>query len=238
MTQIDQATLHNRLLNGLTCEDFAALAPYLELVELPRRSVLTNVGKPSEYAWFIESGLASIIAATKDGIQTEIGLCGRDGMVDVATVLQAEHSPFTTFMQIGGHGYRVLAATLSEQIEARPTLRRRLLRYVQSQIVQTAFGTLANATHSVEERLARWLLMSLDRMDDPQVPLTHEFLSLMLAVRRPSVTVALHMLEGERWIRSTRGLITVIDRAGLEEFAGETYAAPARELKRLLANAA
>lgn len=88
------------------------------------------------------------------------------------------------------------------------------------------YTALANATHSVEERLARWLLLALDRSDDNRVPLTHEFLSLVLAVRRPTVTVALQMLEGRWWIKAKRGLITVINRAGLEQFVSDIYARP------------
>ncbi len=237
MTESDQSTVRNRLLAGLTPQDFAMLAPHLEPIDLPRRTVLTVAGERATHAWFFEEGLASIVAGTKDGIETEVCMAGRDGMVDVSTVLQADNAPFNCFMQIGGSAFRMPADVLADFADTRPTLRRHLLRYAQATYVQTAYGALANATHSVEERLARWLLMSLDRMDDPLVPLTHEFLSLMLAVRRPSVTVALHVLEGERWIRAKRGLITVIDRVGLEDFAGETYTAPARELERLLADA-
>ncbi len=156
-------------------------------------------------------------------------------MVEVGLLLDAEHAPFDTFMQIGGDGLCLPAEVLTGLLDTRPTLRRRMLRYAQSTFVQVAYAAMANATHTVEERLARWLLMSADRLGSTQVPLTHEFLSLMLAVRRPSVTVALHVLEGEHWIRSRRGMVTITDRAGMEEFAGDIYRTPAYEQERLMA---
>ncbi len=232
--QIIQGTVHNRLLQSLDVDDFAALAPHLDRVELPRLTVLTTAGVPPTHAYFFESGLGSIIAKTREEIKTEVGVVGRDGMVEIGLLLDAEHAPFDTFMQIGGDGLCLPAEVLTGLIDTRPTLRKRMLRYAQSSFVQVAYAAMANATHSVEERLARWLLMSADRLESNQVPLTHEFLSLMLAVRRPSVTVALHVLEGEHWIRSTRGLVTIIDRPGMEEFAGDIYRTPAHEQERLM----
>lgn len=235
MTQIDQGLVHNDLLRSLATDDFAAFAPHLQHVELPRLMVLTTAGVVPTHAYFFESGLGSIIAKTREDIKTEVGVVGRDGMVEVGLLLDAEHAPFDTFMQIGGDGLCLPAEALTGLLDTRPTLRRRMLRYAQSTFVQVAYAAMANATHTVEERLARWLLMSADRLGSPQVPLTHEFLSLMLAVRRPSVTVALHVLEGEHWIRSRRGMVTITDRAGMEEFAGDIYRTPAYEQERLMA---
>ena len=235
MTHIVQSSVHNRLLQSLDAHDFAALAPHLQRVELPRLMVLTTAGQVPTHAYFFESGRASIIAKTREEIKTEVGVVGRDGMVEVGLLLDAGHAPFDTFMQIGGDGLCLPAEVLTDLVDTRPTLRRRMLRYAQGTFVQVAYAAMANATHSVEERLARLLLMSADRLESTQVPLTHELLSLMLAVRRPSVTVALHVLEGEHWIRSTRGLVTIIDRTSMEEFASDIYRTPAHEQERLMA---
>jgi CRP-like cAMP-binding protein len=108
------------------------------------------------------------------------------------------------------------------------------LRFAQVQGVQTAFTALSNAVHPINERLARWLLMCHDRHDSDEIPLTHEFLSLMLAVRRPSVTTALHVLEGNRFIRAERGHVTIRNRTALEEFAGDGYGKPEAEYRRLI----
>ena len=126
------------------------------------------------------------------------------------------------------------AEVLRKAAEASTTLRNLLLRYAQAFSVQTSFTALSNAVHPIEERLARWLLMCHDRVEGNEVPLTHEFLSLMLAVRRPTVTTALHVLEGNRFITAERGLITIRDRPRLEEFAGNSYGRAETEYERLI----
>jgi CRP-like cAMP-binding protein len=126
------------------------------------------------------------------------------------------------------------AAPLIEAVDKSATLRTLLLRYAQTLAIQTAYTALSNAVHQIDERLARWLLMCHDRVDGNDLALTHDFLSIMLAVRRPSVTTALHVLEGNGFIRSERGCIVVRNRAALEEFASDSYGAPEREYKRLI----
>lgn len=123
---------------------------------------------------------------------------------------------------------------LQQALEAVPSLRRLLNRYVQTFIVQAAFTSLANANHSIEPRLARWILMCHDRIDGDHIGLTHEFLALMLSVRRASITNALHELEGRLLIWSERSMVTVRDRAGLEEFVGDSYGRAEREYRRLI----
>jgi CRP-like cAMP-binding protein len=126
------------------------------------------------------------------------------------------------------------ASPLREALNASPTLRIFLLKFVQTFMVQTAHTAIANGRATVEQRLARWLLMARDRLDGDELPLTHEFLALMLAVRRPGVTEALQKLEGRRLLRAERGRITICDRKGLEKIAGALYGAPEAELRRLL----
>lgn len=137
-------------------------------------------------------------------------------------------------MQVSGEGFRVESPVLAALIETRPGLRKILIRYAQSMHIQTCFTALSNALHGIEERLARWLLMCHDRTDGDEIEITHEFLSVMLAVRRSSVTTALHVLEGNRFIKSERGLITVINRPALEAYAHDTYGPPEREYQRLI----
>jgi CRP-like cAMP-binding protein len=126
------------------------------------------------------------------------------------------------------------AERLTEAMEARPSLRMALTRFVQAFSVQTAYSVVANAHHSVEERLARWLLMCHDRADGDEMALTHEFMSIMLASRRSSVTVALHVLEGLGSVKATRGLVKMVNRARLEELSGESYGVPEAEYRRLV----
>ena len=218
MPPIDQPGLHNRLLRQLPPVDFARLAPHLEPVELRKQEVLVEPDQPCAHATFPERGIGSIVTVSPEGQMIESGLFGRDGLSPASLALGADRSPHRIFIQAPGEGHRVPAQALREAMAASPALRDLLLRYAQTLAVQTAYTALSNAVHCVDERLARWLLMCHDRAGD-QMALTHEFLGIMLAVRRPSVTTALHVLEGNGFIRATRGLITVRDRQALEEFA-------------------
>jgi len=234
MTAPPQKQIKNRLLGILREEDYQALAPHLEFVDLPRPFALSAPLEPDEYCYFPESGIGSIVARSPEGQSAEIGIFGRDGVTPVSTLLSADSDPFATFMQISGNGYRIRNAVLIEAMDSSGHLKTVFTRYAQAHAVQTAYTALSNAVHQIDERLARWILMCHDRTDGDAISLTHEFLSVMLAVRRPTVTTALHMLEGNRLIYSERGLITVRDRRGLEQFAKDAYGVPEQEYARLL----
>jgi CRP-like cAMP-binding protein len=215
MSAPQQSSLRNQLLAGIPHEDFAALEPHLEPVELGVRKVLFESNQPIEHIYFPESGYASLVT-NGGGTKIELGLIGREGMVGVPVVLGVGRIPFECFMQHTGHGRRMAASALEEVIDERPSIHRALLRYAHALNVQTSSTAFANANHTLEMRLARWLLMCHDRIDGDDIEITHEFMSMMLGVRRAGVTTALHVLEGSRLIRSTRGLVTVRDRDGLE----------------------
>ncbi len=201
---------------------------------LPKDDVLLEPEQPFEHAYFFETGVGSIISISPEGQMVESGLFGWDGFTPVGLVMGAERSPYRQLIQVAGQGHRMPAEALREALAVSPGLRDLLLRYAQTLSVQTSYTALSNAVHPVDERLARWLLMTHDRVDGNELPLTHDFLSIMLAVRRPSVTTALHTLEGNRFIRAERGIITVIDRKRLEEFAGDAYGRPEAEYERLI----
>jgi CRP-like cAMP-binding protein len=224
----------NSIIAALPASDAARLMRELEPVPLEKGIVLIEPGQLVEEVQFPVSGLGSIIAVTPEGECAEIGLFGRDGLCGSPVVLGTGSTPHRVLMQVGGHGYRIAAARLRALMAESEALQATLLRYVQALSVQTAHTALSNALHSVEQRLARWLLMGHDRMEGDEVPLTHDFLALMLAVRRPSVTTALHVLEGMSLIRATRGLVTIRDRAGLERLAHEAYGTPEAEYERLV----
>lgn len=145
-----------------------------------------------------------------------------------------DRTPYRCIVQVPGAGYRVPVQALEATMDALPALRETFLRFAHVLAMQTSYTALSNAVHPVDERLARWLLMCHDRSDGDAIPLTHEFMSVMLAVRRPSVTTSLHVLEGNRFIRSERGMVMIVDRRGLEEFAGDAYGAPEAEYARLI----
>jgi CRP-like cAMP-binding protein len=187
-----------------------------------------------ELIYFPSRGAASIVAEQDDD-QIEIGLFGSEGMSGGAVVLGAGQSPHRSMTQVGElQGVRIAAAPLMEACARSRTLHDHLLRYVHVAGVQTAYTASANAHFDLPERLARWLLMCHDRVEGDHMELTHDSMALMLAVRRSGVTVTLHQLEGTGAIRSTRGLVTVRDRARLEEIAGDSYGGAEREYRRLI----
>jgi CRP-like cAMP-binding protein len=215
----------NRILSRLSAADFALLQPHLEPIELPLRHILEVPKKSISHGYFIEYGLASIVAANKHK-RLEVGLIGCEGMTGIPIVLGNDSSPNETFIQVAGNGMRIAADKLRKAILQSRSLERALLSFAHAFMNQTASTALSNGTATLEERLARWLLMANDRLRGDEVPLTHEFLSLMLGVRRAGVTVALHYLEQRALIRLARKQIMITDRKGLEAAANGTYYKP------------
>lgn len=234
MSLPSQGLVGNRLLQALEPDDYGLLAPHCTRLLLEKGQVLVRPQEPIAHAYFPARGLSSIIAISDGGNGVEVGLTGRDGMIGLPLLLDSDRTPHRVFMQVEGEAYRIAAGDLDQALDASATLRKLLLRFMQAFQVQTAYTALSNAIHTIEERLARWLLMSHDRQDSDEIPLTHDFMALMLGVRRPSVTIALHSLEGLGLIRATRGLVTIRGRPELEEFAGTAYGTPEAEYQRLI----
>jgi len=234
MIQPSQETVKNQLLRQMSREDYALLQPALMATDLPKEMILGEPGKPFTHACFPDSGIGSIVALSPEGHRSEVGITGKEGMFGFSLILGVDRTPHEIFMQVAGAGYFIDADALVSACQASQSLQADLLRYAQTYSVQTSFTALSNATHNVEIRLARWLLMSHDRSEGDEVLLTHEFLSLMLAISRPSVTLALHLLEGEHLIRSKRGRVIIRDRAGLEKLASDAYGSAEDEYERLV----
>jgi CRP-like cAMP-binding protein len=224
----------NRLLSVLSDGDFALLQPHLRHVALPLLYDLERPNRKIEMVYFMEAGIASIVAVQSDGIRVEVGLVGREGMSGVAVVLGGAQSPHSTYIQVAGEGQRITANELRNAQNASPSLRDLLLKFAQVFMVQTAHTAVANARAHIDQRLARWILMAHDRTDDKTIPLTHEFLSLMLGVRRAGVTAALQTLKRQKLIDTGRNQIVVRNRKGLERKAGSSYGAPEKEYRRLI----
>ena len=223
----------NKLLALMPRDDLQFLSEHLEDVDLPLRMKLEIGYRPIEFVYFIGDGFASVVANGIKGRSVEVGIIGREGMTGMAVVMGTDRSPHDTFIQAAGQGQRMRAAKLRERLDNSEGLRRILLKFGHVLGVQTAQTALSNGRDKLEERLARWLLMAQDRIGADELPLTHEFLALMLGVRRPGVTIALNLLEKRAVIQSTRGVIVVIDREGLEEGANGSYGTPEAEFQRL-----
>ncbi len=225
----------NRLLQTLSSTDIELLAPHLMTVVLRVPQDLERPNQSVRDIYFPDTGVASVVAINPGGTQVEVGVIGSEGMSGLAVILGTESSPHSTYIQIAGRGMRISAGDLREAMAASGSLRTLLLRYVQTFMVQTAHTAIANARATLPQRLARWLLMAHDRVAHDRLPLTHEFLSLMMGVRRAGVTEALHELARLKLTKASRGEITILNRRGIEKIAGNYYGVPEAEYRRLVA---
>ncbi|MBY3038790.1 Crp/Fnr family transcriptional regulator [Rhizobium laguerreae] len=233
MTFVRQSGIKNKLLRRFPEEAFDLLAPKLEPIDLPVKHSLVLARKPIEHVCFIESGLASMVAESADGKRVEIRHIGREGIAGYPVLLGVDRTPNSVFMQVRGNGLQVATEDFLLVLE-HADLRKLLLRYVHTCELQLAYTALAAAKYNMHQRLARWLLMCHDRLDGNDLALTHEFLGLMLGVRRAGVTDELHILEGMHAIRSTRGNVRILNRDMLIEIAGGCYGVPEQEYDRLI----
>jgi len=234
MLALSQSRPGNRLLAALSPADLKSLQPLLQSVPLRLRQDLERPQRRIDDVYFPNLGIASVVAVQSRDTRIEVGLIGCEGMTGTAVVLGNDRSPHETYMQVEGEGQRITAANLRQAMNASDSLRNVLLRYVQVFMVQTAHTAIANARARLDERLARWLLMAHDRVRDDRLPLTHEFLSLMLGVRRAGVAEALHCLASQNFITAGRGEVVILNRRSIERVAGESYGTPEAEFRRLI----
>ncbi|WP_244920092.1 Crp/Fnr family transcriptional regulator [Rhizobium etli] len=233
MTKIAQKDIRNRLLRRLPEEAFDHIASDLKPIDLPVRRSLVEPNQPIEHLCFIESGLASMVAAASTGIGIEVGQVGYEGMSGYPVLLGVDKTPNRTFMQVSGDGLELPTSRFLPLLRDEAT-RLMFLRYVHTRELQLAHSALAAGRYNMHQRLARWLLMCHDRLLVDDMPVTHEFLALMLGVRRSGVTDHLHILEGIRAIKSTRGKVQILNRQVLLDVADGCYGAPETEYERLL----
>lgn len=223
----------NRILRGLPEADRIGLAtkfePYTATHEL-----LVKPGGLISHAYFPTYGLISVVAALEGGERAEVATVGREGMAGLPLVLGSGTSLYEIISQVAGHGLRIRAAWLIEEVERRPAFKARLLRYAEARMVMLGQTAACNVAHRITERLARWLLISHDSVGGQDFILTHEFLSHMLGAERPSVTVAAGALQKTGAMTYRRGTVQVQDRARLERAACECYEIVRREVDRLL----
>ncbi len=232
-TQHDSHRSRNHMLSILSADDFALIEPNLEAIAMPRRHVIESPNQPIKHVYFPEGGIVSVVASTPREHQLEVALIGREGMSGISVLLGDDRSANFTFVQIPGEGMRVTADDLRAVVRKSPSMQRCFLRFAQAFMIQTSHTAMANGRAKVGERLARWLLMAQDRLDTNSLPLTHEFLAVMLGVRRASVTGALRLLKDRDLISTRRGSVTILDYDGLKQLADGLYGIPEAEYLRL-----
>jgi CRP-like cAMP-binding protein len=224
----------NRLLQALPPGELDQLLPQFERQEVRKGEVLWSVGETLEFAYFPEGGLSSNLAVKNDGRRVEVGCFGYEAMISTATVLGSDRAQHEILVQVGASWLRIKAEVLRSAMQRSPTLRNLMLHYTQTFILTLNQTALSNAVFTIEERLARWLLMAHDRLEGDELPLTHDFLALMLGTTRSSVTLSTQALEGYGAIRAQRALITVRDRGMLLDLAGTSYGPAEAEYERLI----
>jgi CRP-like cAMP-binding protein len=223
----------NRLLGVLSATDLAALG-HLEEVAIETRQVLEAPGMPFPFVYFVETGLVSLVGTIGPNQSIEVGMIGYEGMTGTPIVLGDDRSSNEVVVQASGTALRIVAADLRKAMDKSPSLAGVFLRYVNTLMAQASQTAVANGRGRLDERLARWLLMWQDRLQSEDLKVTHDFLSILLGVRRASVTVALHDLEGRSLVRSTRTLIKIVDRDGLRTAANGFYGIPEAEYDRMI----
>lgn len=231
---LDQAQTTNLLLAAMDPADFTAVtAPAVE-VELLHHAELGQPDELIEHIWFPLSGIISVIAMDADGNQAEIGLVGVDGVVDITGMIGDCTGTAKLLVQAPGRAVRVRLEALRNAAEASPMLLRLLLAYVCALHIQLGGSALAFARYTLEQRLARWLLMAADRYDPGHLPMTHDTLAIMLGVRRAGVTTTLQKLAGTGVIKTTRGKIVIQNWERLLAIAGAGYGEPEAAYQRLV----
>jgi len=215
--------LSNVLLLSLPDEQFALLRPALEPVDLPQYEILHEPAEKIDYAYFLNEGMASIVALSSDGRSVEVGIVGKEGMVGMPLMMGLQRGTFRAIMQMPGAGVRIPTRVFLDLLTNLPALESLLGQFALMHGMQTAQLAACNRLHDIDQRLVRWLLMCQDRVDSQSLPLTHEFLAQMLGTGRPSVSLAAGVLEEAGLIENLRGMVRVLNRKNLEAAACECY---------------
>ena len=230
---MSQSQLRNKLLRKLTSDDFQVVWPRMEKVDLALKQEPLHRGDVIDFVYFPEDCVCSLVAKTESVNGIEVGMFGFEGMSNMV-VRHGDQTALSTIVQVAGSAWRINAEDFASLLRTQPSLNELTLRYKEAISIQFAYTALANGSFTIEERLARWLLMSQDRSQLETIPMVHEFLAMMLAVRRSGITTATHVLEGVGAIKANRGSITIRSRDKLLEFAGESYGVPEAEYDRLM----
>jgi len=238
VSQIKQSIVRNRLLASLPAADFERLAASLTPVSLTLKQFLIEADEPIEAAYFIETGMTSYLAYLESGEALEVGIIGREGMVGLPLILGVDRATIGGMVQMEGAALRIGPAALRQAFNESEALRSRLLRYMQALHAQVSQTAVCNNRHTMEERLARWLLMAHDRAGSDQFAMTHEFMAMMLGVRRSGVTITAGALKQAGLIHYRNGQVTILDRPGLEVAACECYGVVQQHFEQLLGSAA
>jgi CRP-like cAMP-binding protein len=213
----------NKILLSISDSDYSSIRPHLEYVSLPNHLVLHEAGGKLEFAYFPNRGLISLVVVMKDGKTAEAGIVGNEGFTGTLAAVGLSRSPLQAVVQITGDGFRVEIGALQNILESAEHLQMMLSRYTAIRGMQVAQTAACNRLHDIEQRLARWLLMTQDRVDSGSLAITHDFLATMLGTDRPTVSLAAGVLQRKELIEYTRGAVEIVNRKKLQDSACECY---------------
>lgn len=227
--------VNNRLLSALPHAEYQRLQPHLELVHFSKCKTLYEIGDLISHAYFLNSGMGSLLSVAQNGATVEIAMVGNEGMVGIPIILRIQKAPYRIMVQVPGDALRIKAQVIYAEFKRGRDLQDLLLTYTHTLLTQISQSALCNRFHTVEKRLCRWLLTTHDRVQGDTFHLTQEIISFMLGTPRTRVTMAAGVIQEAGLIRYKRGKITIIDRPGLEQSACECYRIVANSLDHFLA---
>jgi len=222
-TNSDGKAIKNKILLSLPDSEFSAIRPYLELLNLPHHFSVHEPNQKVEFGYFLNCGMISLVVATEGGKTVEVGVIGNEGFAGSVLAVGLRRSSLREIVQIAGDGFRITAGALQGLLPSLPELQLTLSRYAVWLGMQVAQTAACNRLHTVEQRLARWLLVTQDRVDAGMLPLTHDFLATMLGTDRPSVSLAAASFQRKQVLQYGRGAVTILNRKELERLSCECY---------------
>ncbi len=213
----------NRLLAKLPEIEYRRLEPYLSFASLSMGEICYEAAEKIDTVYFPDTALISLVSTLSDGFTSEVSLVGCTGMIGLPAVLGSGYTQHRAIVQVPGSTVKISALILKQEFDKGGELQKLLLGYVEDRLNEVAQLSICNRYHSIEERMARWLLMVQDLLQSDELPLTQEFIGQMLGVRRPGVTLTAGAFQRSGLIRYSRGRITILDREALEDIACECY---------------
>jgi len=213
----------NKILLSIPDKEYTLIRPHLEFLSMPHHLSLYEPGETLEFVHFPNTGMVSLVIATKDGRTVEVGEVGREGFAGIQAAVGINKNQVREIVQIAGDGFRVKIGTLQSVLQSAPELQRFLTRYAVVQGMQVAQTAACNRLHNIEQRLSRWLLITQDRVDSSRLAITHDFLATMLGTDRPTVSLAAGILQNKQIIEYTRGEVQILSRTKLEDCTCECY---------------
>ena len=226
--------LENELLAALPKEEYERLQPHLEHLSITLGEVIYESGGVIDYVYLPTDSIISLLYEMENGSTAEIGVVGREGVVGIALFMGGETTPNRAVVQSAGNAFKVKANVLQAEFAKGDVFQHRLLRYTQALITQISQTAVCNRLHSVDQQLCRWLLLCRDRVESDTLVMTHDLIANMLGVRREGITMAARRLQDRGLISYVRGVITILDRPGLEKAVCECYQVVKTEYDRLL----